>query len=234
MTSIDGRDSSSSSIKERIEYDMDEQDKYWVEKHNESAKSQKWASLNMKMFEYIIDLIEKEWFEVTKSLQRGLAVLQQTQMGPLESECSICGEDECENSNAIVYCDGCNIAVHQECYGVPYIPEGQWLCRKCSHAPDNLVKCLFCPHTDGAFKQTNSGLWAHVLCSLWIPETGFANQIYMEPIDGIELIPKSRWKLLCSLCGKRGGACIQCSNRMCYVAFHPMCAAKSNLTMHVK
>ena len=36
--------------------------------------------------------------------------------------------------------------MYSDCYGVPYIPEGQWLCRKCTVSPENPVvsALLFC------------------------------------------------------------------------------------------
>lgn len=146
-----------------------------------------------------------------------------------DTECAICDDGECENSNAIVFCDGCNLAVHQDCYGIPYIPEGQWLCRKCTVSPDRAVSCLLCPNEGGAFKQTTHGKWAHLLCAMWIPETGVSNPVYMEPIDSVDRVPKARWKLQCYLCKHRHGACIQCDNKSCFTAFHVTCARKAGL-----
>ena len=91
---------------------------------------------------------------------------------------------------------------------------------------------MLCPTDYGAFKQTTNGKWAHLLCAIWINETGVSNTVYMEPIDGVEAIPKGRWKLVCYLCKKRTGACIQCSKSSCYAAYHVTCAQEYGL--HLK
>ncbi|WVR09068.1 hypothetical protein IAU60_006129 [Kwoniella sp. DSM 27419] len=218
-----------SELAVQVEYDMDEQDQEWLDGINADRKKDQCGAISYEVFEIIMDKLEKEWFNLSKRIP------QPTQHQTAEdSKCSVCDDGEGENSNAIVFCDGCNLAVHQDCYGVPYIPEGQWLCRKCTVSPENPVSCVFCPNEGGAFKQTTTGHWAHLLCAIWIPETGLGNAIYMEPVEGIESIPKSRWKLVCSLCRERTGACIQCENRNCFTAFHVTCARQVGLLQSMK
>ena len=131
----------------------------------------------------------------------------------------------------MVFCDRCNICVHQACYGITTIPEGKWFCRTCS-IPNFSPKCELCPNKGGAMKATKSGkLWAHVSCALWIPEVSIGCVEKMEPITKISCIPPSRWNLLCVLCKDRVGSCIQCSVKTCKVAYHVTCAFKRGLEM---
>jgi len=179
----------------------------------------------------VIDRLEKEWFYLKKEVAK---VRKEEVILPEDSICSICNDGECENSNAIVFCDGCNLAVHQDCYGIPFIPEGQWLCRRCMLSPGKPLSCIFCPSVTGAFKKTTTNRWAHSLCALWIPEIGVSNPVYMEPIDCIDKIPKSRWKLICYICRKKMGCCIQCANKFCFTPFHVTCARRAKLVMKIK
>ncbi|PCH36434.1 hypothetical protein WOLCODRAFT_134245 [Wolfiporia cocos MD-104 SS10] len=218
-----------SELAEQVEYDMDEQDQEWLDAVNSERKKQHQDSVSYEVFEIVMDRLEKEWFDLTKNIPKPDIALPSE-----DSTCAICDDSEGENANAIVFCDGCNLAVHQDCYGVPYIPEGQWLCRKCTVSPENPVSCVLCPNEGGAFKQTVHGDWVHLLCAIWVPETRVANDVFMEPITGIERIPKQRWRLKCSVCEIKEGACIQCTKSSCFLAFHATCARKEKLLMPMK
>jgi hypothetical protein len=88
----------------------------------------------------------------------------------------------------MVFCDFCNICVHQACYGITSIPDGSWLCRTCSLG--QRPECVLCPNPGGAMKSTRSGQkWAHVSCALWIPEVSIGCVERMEPITKISSIP---------------------------------------------
>ncbi|KIM39576.1 hypothetical protein M413DRAFT_447053 [Hebeloma cylindrosporum] len=218
-----------SDLAKTVEYDMDEQDQEWLDAVNAEPAKIQIGGITQESFEIIMDRLEKEWFDLTKNIPK-----PDFAMPSEDSTCAICDDSEGENSNAIVFCDGCNLAVHQDCYGVPYIPEGQWLCRKCTVSPENPVECILCPNEGGAFKQTVHGEWVHLLCAIWIPETRVANDVFMEPVTGIERISKQRWKLRCTICDIREGACIQCTKPSCFVAFHATCARKDKLLLPMK
>ena len=240
------------NTKVHVAYDIDEQDDIYLKARNRNSNSG--VQLTPEVFEILMTVLEHEWMQLESQIggvgSINSAVSSDKQMLALSSnnekygnddgiepgsiydqKCAVCSDSDCGNSNAIVFCDGCDIAVHQECYGIAFIPEGQWLCRKCMINKNRETQCMFCPSTTGAFKQLDNSKWSHVICGLWINELYFANPVYMEPIEGLDLIPKSRWKLCCYICKQRVGACIQCLNRNCFQAYHPTCAKRAGLYM---
>ncbi|KAJ7493369.1 hypothetical protein B0H11DRAFT_2006185 [Mycena galericulata] len=187
-------------LERQVEYDMDEQDQEWLDAVNTERKKEQLDKVTYEVFEVVMDRLEKEWFNLTKHIPKPDLALPSE-----DSTCAICDDSEGENSNAIVFCDGCNLA-----------------------------SCILCPNEGGAFKQTTQGDWIHLLCAIWIPETRVSNDTFMEPIIGVDKITKSRWKLKCMICENREGACIQCAKQSCFLAFHVTCARKEKLLSPMK
>ena len=63
---------------------------------------------------------------VPRSLERDLTE---------EVICGVCGNDDSFSDDEILLCDGCDISVHQSCYGVPKVPAGDWKCSICRSRP---------------------------------------------------------------------------------------------------
>ncbi|XP_075884944.1 bromodomain-containing protein 1-like isoform X3 [Nelusetta ayraudi] len=216
-------------LDEEVEYDMDEEDYAWLELVNDKRRSEGVSQVSHNLFEFLMDRFEKESHAATRG--------QGDTRPPVDEDavCCVCADGDGADSNVILFCDACNIAVHQECYGVPYVPEGQWLCRHCLQCPSLPAECVFCPNRGGALKRTDDGRWGHVACALWVPEVGFSDTVFIEPIDGVRNIPPARWRLTCYLCKEKGaGACIQCDRLNCYAAFHVSCAQKAGLYMRME
>jgi PHD-zinc-finger like domain/PHD-finger len=205
----------------------------WLKLFNEERrrlnKTQKVPPLTFDTFEWLIDRFEKEAHQLSCDTIMCSSQACTVDSAGLQNDddafCNICGDDECTNVNVILFCDSCNLAVHQECYGVPFVPEGQWLCRLCQAGIGPDVECCLCPVRGGAVKRTDDGRWAHVVCALWVPEVGFGSIEFLEPITKLDRIPPARRRLTCAVCSRSGiGACVQCMRKHCYKAFHITCA----------
>ncbi|KAG7386860.1 hypothetical protein PHYPSEUDO_015170 [Phytophthora pseudosyringae] len=154
--------------------------------------------------------------------------------------CAVCLESESYDDDPIVFCDGCNMAVHQFCYGIRVMPSDKWFCDVCTEArtggggiKPSQPRCQLCPHRGGAFKRTRCGHWVHVQCFLWIPEfrveQGDDDMLVLGELNRLD---PDRKTLDCSLChSQQGTGIIQCAHKRCLTAFHVSCAAFAHYRM---
>jgi hypothetical protein len=173
---------SAEELEAEAEYDMDEEDAAWLEMINAGRRADGHPGVSADTFELLVDRLEEEAYREARS-----RAPSQSAADDDDAFCCVCLDDECLNSNVILFCDACNLAVHQECYGVPYIPEGQWLCRRCLQSPSRAVDCALCPNKGGAFKQTDDARWAHVVCALWIPEVSCLCPLTRLPVLRVQI-----------------------------------------------
>ena len=217
---------------ETIDYDMDSDDEEFLGTSG--------VEITNAQFEGIIDRFEKESYLATSSKPQDV-ITTQLEMSENDDVCGICGDGASDDANQIVYCDGkgCNVAVHQACYGLPSIPDGDWLCYGCHekcHTPEDEVVCCLCHVKGGALKRTTDGRYCHVICGIWIPEAVMVYQRgrgiskWLDAID-VSKVPAERIAK-CDICGTEG-ACISCGVASCKTAYHPFCA-KNNPKYSVK
>lgn len=211
-----------------VRYDLDDLDVCWLQELNSQREEVGELPIYEWTMERVVETLEArchENMEIKKKTEEGLGIEYDEDI-----VCEICQSPESEDTNEMVFCDGCDICVHQACYGIQTVPEGSWLCRTC--ALGIKPQCILCPKVGGAMKSTRSGTkWAHVSCAIWIPEVTIGCVEKMEPITKISMIPASRWALICCICKERCGACIQCSVKACKTAFHVTCAISEKLEM---
>ncbi|CAK6965675.1 LOW QUALITY PROTEIN: protein Jade-1 [Scomber scombrus] len=210
-------------------YDLNEEDVAWLNTVNEEFAEMAMPRLDEITMERVMEEFEHRCHENmthATETEEGLGIEYDEDV-----VCDVCQSPDGEDNNEMVFCDKCNICVHQACYGIQKVPKGSWLCRIC--ALGILPKCQLCPKKGGAMKPTRSGTkWVHVSCALWIPEVSIGNPEKMEPITNVSHIPSNRWALICCMCKEKTGACIQCSAKNCRTAFHVTCGLHASLEMN--
>ncbi len=181
-----------------------------------------------------------------------------------DSLCSVCFDGNAPADNHIVFCDGCNIGVHQRCYGLKGIPEYEFYCDRCLFlqskvrrmsssfqvdlavpglvqppgAPQlQIPQCALCPVLHGGLKQTDDGRWVHLCCALWVPGVRIGEIENMAPISLSSVQFQSTES--CSFCKQMIGALLSCKGERedgqpCSVKFHYLCAWFAGCVMEAK
>lgn len=181
-----------------------------------------------------------------------------------EAFCSVCGDGFSAEPNVILFCDRCDVAVHQKCYDIPDVPSHEWLCWPCKEYEDKLkeegkrqeeirplhslpehrsklpggskeVKCFLCPLKFGAFRRSVDGAaWVHQTCAMWHPETYLTHDNGSNVVEGLWDIPEDRFHVKCDICHLEDGAVVHCPRPGCPSSYHILCARNCGLYLTVQ
>uniref|UniRef100_A0A6B2L0R8 PHD-type domain-containing protein n=1 Tax=Arcella intermedia TaxID=1963864 RepID=A0A6B2L0R8_9EUKA len=105
----------------------------------------------------IMDYLEKESFKQKEFAQLAIEA-KKPSLDLNEDEddipCCVCNDRDYHEGNLIVFCDGCDIAIHQDCQGLKEIPEGLWFCDRCQFFEDDSDHSKSSKQADKGSKKT--------------------------------------------------------------------------------
>lgn len=146
--------------------------------------------------------------------------------------CTVCGLPAFGEENPLILCDGCQAAVHADCYGITKqeLEKEKWYCLACTKSvPARLSdgsinyarKCVACGHIGGALSITDDNQWIHTSCAMYNPLMKFKENSVSVP-DKIKGKNKK-----CCICDTQFGWTRQCNYLSCHKNLHIHCGIRS-------
>eukprot|EP01041_Mallomonas_annulata_P002758 gene2759-5436_t len=161
-----------------------------------------------------------------------------------DARCAVCCIPDSDDSNPIVFCDGpCGLCVHQDCYGLECIPDGDFYCEGCEERRQRrhngatevdmtmATVCVLCQQADGMMKRSTCRQWVHPICVSYTAELTVDRRMRANNLQDLD---RERSELCCNECGGTGGAVVQCHNDSCLEGVHPYCAQRSGWKMVIR
>ena len=116
----------------------------------------------------------------------------------MDAVCQVCADGEVTPDNQILFCEACNVAIHQMCYGIAVVPEGDYYCIACRYfkresmteviarkmkrdgpvptrkitPPPLPICCELCPRKQGAYIRSDFQLKAKPIARASIAKNG--------------------------------------------------------------
>uniref|UniRef100_A0A1I7V8Q8 PHD-type domain-containing protein n=1 Tax=Loa loa TaxID=7209 RepID=A0A1I7V8Q8_LOALO len=139
-------------------YQADRRDRVYLCKLNEKRIAVGLPAISEKIFGEVIDKLE---VSCCQAIHSDLISSVASPIASADAEfdenvcCDICRQPDYEEDDKIIFCDGCNVGVHQSCYGLDSVPSDEWLCQKCMLLGYNaFLTGALCPLSGGAMKCT--------------------------------------------------------------------------------